>query len=278
MLDTRAGFWLLGLDPGAAAARPGDLRSSWRSNDGARTYGDFLGSWRSAGSLLVPVLAITMLVTSEWSQRTGLVTFTLEPHRSRVVVAKFVAVLILAVAVIVLAIVCRRHRHAALGRDRPAATPTGTSTATGVRLVRSSASWHRFTMAFAYRPGLAEHPGLDRRSTSSSACSLPFIGLGIALRRASTGPRTSPVDRPRHRADAPTWATGRPPSRPPGSSDAGDRDLVVWVVLPFVLGLAPGDAGRAQVAPTSGPPVGGGGQPEPGPVFHGDDRTRLALD
>ena len=52
----------------------------------------------------MPVLAI-ISITSEWSQRTGLVTFTLEPRRLRVVWAKFVAVLILAVATLVLAIV-----------------------------------------------------------------------------------------------------------------------------------------------------------------------------
>ena len=37
-----------------------------------------------------------MLVTSEWSQRNGMVTFTLEPRRSRIVVAKFLAGIALA--------------------------------------------------------------------------------------------------------------------------------------------------------------------------------------
>ena len=32
-----------------------------------------------------------LLVTSEWSQRTALITFTLVPHRSRVLVAKLLA-------------------------------------------------------------------------------------------------------------------------------------------------------------------------------------------
>ena len=50
----------------------------------------------------LPIIII-MLVTSEASQRNGLVTFTLEPKRSRVVVAKFVAGLLLAAAVMVLA-------------------------------------------------------------------------------------------------------------------------------------------------------------------------------
>lgn len=38
-------------------------------------------------TLLLPVMAI-LLVTSEWSQRSALITFGLEPRRSRVVVAK----------------------------------------------------------------------------------------------------------------------------------------------------------------------------------------------
>jgi hypothetical protein len=46
-----------------------------------------------------------MLVTSESSQRAGLVTFTLEPRRSRVVTAKFIAGVGLAVGVMVLAAV-----------------------------------------------------------------------------------------------------------------------------------------------------------------------------
>ena len=50
----------------------------------------------------LPILII-MLVTAEASQRTGLVTFTLEPRRSRVVIAKFIAGVALGVAVMILA-------------------------------------------------------------------------------------------------------------------------------------------------------------------------------
>ncbi|MCD4527043.1 ABC transporter permease [Nocardioides sp. cx-173] len=55
-------------------------------------------------SLLLPVFPI-LAVTSEWSQRTGLVTFALEPHRVRVLLAKVGAVVLLAVATIVVALV-----------------------------------------------------------------------------------------------------------------------------------------------------------------------------
>ena len=52
----------------------------------------------------LPIVVI-MLVTSESSQRNGLVTFTLEPRRSRIVVAKFLAGIVLALGVMVLAVV-----------------------------------------------------------------------------------------------------------------------------------------------------------------------------
>ena len=46
-----------------------------------------------------------MLVTSEWSQRTALVTFTLEPRRSRVVLAELVVAQLLTVLTLVVAFV-----------------------------------------------------------------------------------------------------------------------------------------------------------------------------
>ena len=44
--------------------------------------------------MLLPILGI-MAATAEWTQRTGLVTFTLEPRRGRVVLAKALAALVL---------------------------------------------------------------------------------------------------------------------------------------------------------------------------------------
>ena len=52
---------------------------------------------------LLPVLAI-LLVTSEWSQRTGLITFALVPVRSRVLGAKLIASLLLAVAMLAMSV------------------------------------------------------------------------------------------------------------------------------------------------------------------------------
>ena len=52
-------------------------------------------------TILLPVLGI-MSVTSEWSQRTAMVTFTLEPSRGRFLAAKFVSALIVALVAVVI--------------------------------------------------------------------------------------------------------------------------------------------------------------------------------
>ena len=81
----------------------------------------------------LPIIII-MLVTSEASQRNGLVTFTLEPRRSRIVVAKFLAGIALALGVMVLAVVLAvlgtllGHRHRGATRRGPS-TATWCSTA-----------------------------------------------------------------------------------------------------------------------------------------------------
>jgi ABC-2 type transport system permease protein len=89
LVDTRAGFWLLvaiGLITVAVigvflfVADPDQL-----------TFLNFVGVTATPQSILLPVLGI-LAVTAEWSQRTGLVTFTLEPSRIRIAVAKLVAV------------------------------------------------------------------------------------------------------------------------------------------------------------------------------------------
>ncbi len=53
-------------------------------------------------AIILPMIAI-LSVTSEWSQRTGLTTFTLVPHRGRVILAKGIAVILVAIASMLLA-------------------------------------------------------------------------------------------------------------------------------------------------------------------------------
>lgn len=71
---------------------------------GASPWGALLTSTTGAASLLLPVVGI-MSVTSEWSQRTLLTTFTLEPRRLRIVAAKLAAGVVIALGSVVLSLV-----------------------------------------------------------------------------------------------------------------------------------------------------------------------------
>jgi ABC-type transport system involved in multi-copper enzyme maturation permease subunit len=102
MTDTRAGFWLqlavvvLTVVVVAAAclfARPED-----------QTLRSMLAIAVAPASILLPIVGI-LLVTSEWSQRTGMVTFALVPRRGRVIAAKLLASLVLSLVALVLCIV-----------------------------------------------------------------------------------------------------------------------------------------------------------------------------
>lgn len=101
-LNTRAGRWfavsILGLCLVVLTIY------AFAAPDTDKDYGDFLSIGGGVLGYFLPILVI-LLVTSEQSQRNGLVTFTLEPKRSRVVVAKFIAGVALAASVMVLAAV-----------------------------------------------------------------------------------------------------------------------------------------------------------------------------
>ncbi len=99
-LDTRAGRWFAVSI--LALVLIVEVIYAFAAPDDAKNFGDFLSVAGGVLGYFMPILII-MLVTSEASQRNGLVTFTLEPRRSRVVVAKFLAGFGLAVAVMVLA-------------------------------------------------------------------------------------------------------------------------------------------------------------------------------
>jgi ABC-2 type transport system permease protein len=95
-VDTRAGLWLLVIVAAAALAIIGGTLI-WSA--GPHSLSEFLTSTVLPLSLLVPIIGV-MAATAEWTQRTGLVTFTLEPRRGRVVAAKVVAALLLGLVVL----------------------------------------------------------------------------------------------------------------------------------------------------------------------------------
>jgi hypothetical protein len=101
MVDTRAGFWLpvamVALTVVVVVVRllVGDAAD--------HTFQSVLNVGLQPAAVLLPVLGI-LLVTSEWSQRTGLITFALVPVRSRVLGAKLIASLLLAVAMLAMSV------------------------------------------------------------------------------------------------------------------------------------------------------------------------------
>jgi ABC-2 type transport system permease protein len=100
MFDTRSGFWLIAsIAITSLLATVGVIL--WAS-DGDLTYSTFATAIRFPVVIILPLIAI-LAVTSEWSQRTGLTTFTLVPHRSRIITAKAISSIIIAIAAMVLA-------------------------------------------------------------------------------------------------------------------------------------------------------------------------------
>lgn len=91
--DTRSARWLLAL---AAASTAGLMLAPMLAPASIdQTYTSYLGFAALGLSILLPIVAILTL-TTEWSQRTVLTTFTQEPRRSRVINAKIAVSVLLA--------------------------------------------------------------------------------------------------------------------------------------------------------------------------------------
>ena len=101
MVNTRAGFWLqvaiVAITVVVVAVRSvvGDAAD--------HTFASVLDVAMQPAAVLLPIVGI-LLVTSEWSQRTGMITFALVPVRSRVLGAKLIASLVLALAMLAMSV------------------------------------------------------------------------------------------------------------------------------------------------------------------------------
>jgi ABC-2 type transport system permease protein len=101
MTDTRSGRWLLAAIVAITAVIVVLLATLGQQRDH-----DFLSYMSATAPLqgyLLPVLGI-LLVTSEWSQRTTMTTFTLEPSRGKVIAAKIAAAILFGLAAIAVAV------------------------------------------------------------------------------------------------------------------------------------------------------------------------------
>jgi ABC-2 type transport system permease protein len=88
MFDTRSGFWLMASI--AIAAVVATAAVILFAPDEALVYSTFATAIGFPMAVILPMVAI-LSVTSEWSQRSGLTTFTLVPRRGRVITAKAIA-------------------------------------------------------------------------------------------------------------------------------------------------------------------------------------------
>jgi ABC-2 type transport system permease protein len=102
MVDTRSGFWLqlavLALTILAVVI------TLLAGHEDDRTFLQLLSNALVPAGTLLPVIGI-LLVSSEWSQRTALISFALVPDRSRLISAKVLAGVVLALIAVVVGLV-----------------------------------------------------------------------------------------------------------------------------------------------------------------------------
>ncbi|MGA8210259.1 MAG: ABC transporter permease [Nocardioidaceae bacterium] len=219
LADTRSGKWLL-IAIGAITALI-IVIFFFTAPAADRTFLSFVGVTATPQGFLLPVLGI-LLVTSEWSQRTALTTFTLVPARSRVLAAKVVAALLAGLAAIVLALAVAAVA-AALGGAEDAWVGAGTD------------DLGKFTLLQA--TGVLQGLAFGLLFLNSAAAIVTFFVLPTAFTIVASlwGPLR----------DAAPWVDIGTAQQPL----FGDNDLTgeqwvqvattaaIWVVLPFVLGL-----------------------------------------
>jgi len=116
MVDTRSGFWLqlavLGLTVLAVVI------TVLAGNEGDKNFIQILSNALQPAGILLPVVGI-LLVSSEWSQRTALVSFALVPARARLILAKVLAGIVLALVATVVALAIAALGTALVSTDAP---------------------------------------------------------------------------------------------------------------------------------------------------------------
>ena len=81
LVDTRAGFWLIASIGLITLAVMIGLLAGNRNKPENLSFGEIFGLMNIPTAIILPVMAI-LLVTGEWSQRTALTTFAMEPAGS----------------------------------------------------------------------------------------------------------------------------------------------------------------------------------------------------
>jgi ABC-2 type transport system permease protein len=116
MVDTRSGFWLQLAVVGLTILAVVITVLAGHEDD--KNFLQLLSNALVPAGTLLPVVGI-LLVSSEWSQRTALVSFALVPNRSRLIGAKVLAGIVLALIAVVLAVVFAAIATAVGGSSEP---------------------------------------------------------------------------------------------------------------------------------------------------------------
>lgn len=100
MFDTRAGWWLMASIVILSVLATGAVVMFAPQEE--LTYETFASAFGAPMSVILPMIAI-LAVSSEWSQRSALTTFTLVPSRGRVIAAKALLTVVIGVVSMVVA-------------------------------------------------------------------------------------------------------------------------------------------------------------------------------
>lgn len=103
LVDTRAGRWLGFIQAGLILIACAITTIVVAVRDEQITLMDFFGIAGVVMAILLPVMGI-LAITTEWTQRTHMATFTLEPRRGRVIAAKCGAAVVAALVSVVVAL------------------------------------------------------------------------------------------------------------------------------------------------------------------------------
>jgi len=218
IVDTRAGFW---LQVATVAITALVVIVRLVAGDAAQhTFASVLTVGAMPAAVLMPVAGI-LLVTSEWSQRTGMITFALIPLRSRIVAAKLIASLLLAVMMLAvsIAIIAAGVLVASPGVDGTWSDAATLTAQTGVYLTAGMFVGVAFGMVvLASAPAIVVHFALP--TACAAVLSLSFFA-DVAL-WLDPGRALDPMLR--EVASATQWA------------QAGTA-LALWMLLPLLIGI-----------------------------------------
>jgi ABC-2 type transport system permease protein len=218
ILDTRAGFWMQAATVALTALVVIVRLAVGDAAD--HSFAAVLTVGVKPAAVLLPVAGI-LLVTSEWSQRTGMITFALVPVRSRVLTAKLVASLVLTVSILAVSVAIVAAGVLVAGPGDGAWTDAGTLIAqSAVYLGGGMLTGVAFGMVLlASAPAIVALFALPIVWTAVASLSLladaaPWLDTRLAL-----GPMPEEV------LNGTQWAHAA-------------TALALWMLLPLLLGLA----------------------------------------